>query len=96
MRLFILFCGFLLPIAAFAQTGTIGTLDEPVGPAAGASLAETIWNVVQMIAPIVMGSSIVSMFVKSEGGTVKTWIMRIVDFLALNWLRARNDPAVNK
>jgi len=84
MRFFVIFLVVFFPLAAFAQT-QLG--DEPGG------IVSMIWAVVQMIAPVVLGSSLVSSFVSSKGGPVKTWVMRVVDFLAVNWLKARNDPA---
>jgi hypothetical protein len=81
--LFVILLFALFPLVASAQT-QLGA--EPGG------IGAIIWGTIQMIAPIVMGSSVVTMFVSSQGGPVKTWIMRIVDFLALAWLKARPDP----
>lgn len=67
---------FLMPLAALAQ------LTVPEAPAPGDS---PIWGYVVLAIPAV--ASAVSAFVPSSGP-----IMRIVDFLAFNWLRARNDP----
>jgi hypothetical protein len=70
----------VLPGVAFAQTDLAGT-----------SIWDTILVILGPALGIVGGSSLVSAFVSSKGGPVRTFIMSIVDLLAANWLKARNS-----
>jgi len=74
----ILFVFLFLPFVAFAQD------------AAAAAPADPQW-VGLVIAGLgaIAGSSFISAFVSSD-----RWWMRIIDALALNFLKARNDPRI--
>jgi hypothetical protein len=84
MYAFLLFVLTLLfPFVAFAQTDLAGT-----------SIWDTIGNIAIPLLGIVGGSSVVSAFVSSKGGPIRTFVMAVVDAVAFNWLRARNDDRV--
>jgi hypothetical protein len=68
-----------LPVLAVAQDAT--PLVEPDPPWLG---------LLTVVLGAISGSSLLSALVKSNN-----IIMKVIDIIALNFLRARNDPAVN-
>lgn len=79
-RLFLFLVLFLfLPFIAFAQEG-----------AATATSTDPAWlPLVTGLLALVAGSGLLSTFVKSG-----SWWMKIIDAIALNWGKARNDSRV--
>jgi hypothetical protein len=75
---FAFFLVLLLPIAAFAQEAAPVVAEEP-----------TWVPIVISVLGAIAASGFLSTFLKSG-----SWWMKIIDAIALNWGKARNDPRV--